>query len=189
MAMVGDNKTLEFICTMADRTAQYFGRNTSARLEILVEDFQKAYGTAYGVGNKGRNQEFTAVAVNFDPPLDKAADLRRVIWRIDNRAEILDMRTYRSVTLRSKQPITALAVPASAVIHVAAGNRAVFVMDADERLRFRHIETGLEDEQYVEVVSGLSEGDVVITSDHEGLRDGMQATVTLRDAEVNHAGK
>ena len=42
--------------------------------------------------------------------------------------------------------------------------------------------TGTNDGSYIEVLSGLSEGEIVVTSGMEGLADGVHAEVILDEA-------
>ena len=56
---------------------------------------------------------------------------------------------------------------------------AVFVATSEGTLERRAVRTGADDGTYVEILSGLSEGETVITSDTEGLEVGTKVTVTL----------
>jgi len=70
----------------------------------------------------------------------------------------------------------ALVIPKKALVLEGEGNQ-VFVYEKDPESGMgkavrRKIETGFEDSEQMEVVSGLSDGDQVITVGHEGLRPG-----------------
>lgn len=66
-----------------------------------------------------------------------------------------------------------LRIPTRALIE----GRRVYVFDtADERVHARDVQTGLRNWEYVEVTSGLEEGDLVVTTvDREGVVDGARA--------------
>ena len=51
----------------------------------------------------------------------------------------------------------------------------------DGRLAIRNVETGITDGKYIEVKSGLQAGDIVITSDTEGIEEGTQIDIVLED--------
>lgn len=67
-----------------------------------------------------------------------------------------------------------LRVPTRALID----GKRVYVYDtADERVHARDVQTGLRNWEYVEVTSGVEEGDLVVTTvDREGVVDGARAT-------------
>ena len=62
-------------------------------------------------------------------------------------------------------------------------NNFVYVVE-DGTLKLREIVSGVSDKNFLEVVSGLNEGDIVITSSAEGLSEGLKVEVTL-DEEAN----
>ena len=56
---------------------------------------------------------------------------------------------------------------------------AVFVLANDGTVSRRSVETGANDGKYIGVLSGLLEGEVVVTSGTEGLTDGMKVEIEL----------
>ena len=119
---------------------------------------------------------------SVEPPLSEPAQIRRVTWEVDNSAGILDMKTYTDVNLRSEAEYERLAVPISTVIWQGGRKLAVMILDDDETLQLREVEIGIIDGDYVEIVSGLSENDVVITSGKEGLKPGMKVKVKVEES-------
>jgi RND family efflux transporter MFP subunit len=69
-----------------------------------------------------------------------------------------------------------LLVPASAIVSGSGGATAVFVVDHEVATR-RTVETGLTSEGQVEIVAGLQEGETVVTTGANALRDGVQVRV------------
>lgn len=84
-----------------------------------------------------------------------------VYFKIDDMSACLysDLRGTLKITLGEKKD--ALYIPASAVTTVN-DEVIVYYEDADGIRNIKHIETGLEANGKIEVVSGLSEGDVII---------------------------
>jgi RND family efflux transporter MFP subunit len=74
----------------------------------------------------------------------------------------------------------AVIVPAEAVITTPAGHRAVFVVEEGKAMR-RMVETGIEEGNRVQIVTGISPGDKVVVAGNEKLKDG--ASVRLAGAE------
>jgi hypothetical protein len=54
-------------------------------------------------------------------------------------------------------------------------------MEADGRLGFRDVKTGVTDGHYIEIISGLQAGDIVITSDTAGVTAGTEIELTLEE--------
>ena len=69
-------------------------------------------------------------------------------------------------------------VPASAIVH-EGDETAVFVVEKQTAKR-REVKTGIEDDDRVEIVSGVTAGEMVITSGQNGLPDGAKVTLAAR---------
>ena len=99
--------------------------------------------------------------------------------RVDNSYGLLEPKVYNGVTLCAKANQTLLTAPLAAMANSA--RTQTFVVKSDGTLEKRTIVAGADDGQYVEIISGLSEGEVVVTSGMSGLEDGMKAEVTMRE--------
>lgn len=119
-----------------------------------------------------------AKIVDISPSLDSAAEIRKVIWKVDNSSGILEPQTYGNATFVMKAKKRCLVVPKSAMADAA--NTKVFVLTAEGTVEPRQVSTGIKDENYIEILSGLKEGEVVITSGTNGLEDGMKVSVTFK---------
>ncbi len=77
------------------------------------------------------------------------------------------------IVLREKTKV--LRIPTEAVNE---GNRVLVFSEQDGRLEERKIETGLQNWDHTEVLSGLGEGEqIVISVDREGVEDGARAVI------------
>ena len=165
---------------MADEDARYLTVGQEAELIFQSKDFKKVYGTDYAAGNLGSRQTFTATIAQITPPLSEAAAMRNILWQVDNRSGLLEPQTYGGVSFQSKRSHAALAVPLAAMADSA--NASVFVAKDDGTIERRAVRTGTNDGSYIEVLSGLSEDEIVVTSGMEGLADGVHAEVILDEA-------
>ncbi|MGP1574855.1 efflux RND transporter periplasmic adaptor subunit [Selenomonas sp.] len=181
LVLVGNNGALRFSKTVKDYLARWYPVGQKVGVSILLEDFQKAYDTSYGVGNRGEKQDFTATVVSVEPPLTEPAEMRRVVWSVDNSSGILDMKTYKNVELRSFQEHRALTVPLAAVENPLSEHPLVYVWNERQEIEMREVSVGVQDKEYIEILAGVSEGDVVITSGKEGLESGTKAAVQLEE--------
>lgn len=108
---------------------------------------------------------------------DKMSDLgvnqKRVTVEIAfGTAKTARLGSNADVEIAVEKKETALRVPDLAVFEMNEKN-CVYVIEEGKAM-IREIETGLEGEDYMEVISGLSEGDVVILSPNDDISDGLR---------------
>ena len=187
LALVGDFGTLSFAGPMEDRFARRLAVGDEARLLFRRKDLQKVYGTEYAAGNMGTSQEFIARITEITPPLSEPAAMRSVIWQVDNSAGVLEPQTYGGVSLAAKKGYLVLAVPLSAMTDSTKSE--VFVLKDDGTVSRRTVETGASDGKYIGILSGLSEGEVVVTSGTEGLTEGIKVEIELSETNGGGAAK
>ena len=83
---------------------------------------------------------------------------------------------FAEVNIATESKEGALCVPASAL--VLKGNQTViFTVDEENRARQREVELGIENSNYVEILSGVKEGEVVITKGNTLVSDGTLVRV------------
>ncbi len=182
VAPVGNFGKLNFSLPIADDAAKRL--TPGEKFELKFTDnalLHKAYDTEYGAGNKGHSQTFSVSVKNILPNLSEPADMRKVIFEIDNTAGVLEQQTYNGVELKRLKAHNALTVPLSAM---GDNNKNfVFVVKEDDTLERRAVQTGADDGKFIEILSGLKEGETVITSSTKGLDGGMKVSITLAGDE------
>ena len=185
LALVGDFRSLYFTAPVEDGDARYLAVGQEAELVFQSKDFKKIYGTDYAAGNLGDRQTFTATIAQITPPLTEAAAMRNILWQVDNRSGLLEPQTYGGVSFQLWRRHDALAVPLAAMADGA--KMSVFVAKDDGTIERRSVRTGTNDGTYIEILSGLAEGEVVVTSGMEGLADGVQAEIILNEKEAGQS--
>ena len=93
---------------------------------------------------------------------------------LDQQDLISGMFARVSVVLQSLESVTA--VPETAAV-LCQGDRVVFVVNGDGTVSRRIIETGLETGGFVEILSGIEAGELVVTAGHSGLTEGTDVRV------------
>lgn len=181
IALIGDFSKLYFSQTINDADISRFSINDEIELIFQENDLQKAYDTDYAVGNLGNQQRFIARILDITPNLNEPASMRKILFEIDNSVHILEPQSYRNVTLQIKQNFTCLTVPLTAMLNQE--QNSVFILNEDNTIQRREVVTGVNDGKYIEIISGLSEGDIVITSDTNGLKDGTKVDITMDNEE------
>ena len=178
IALVGNFAKLNFSLPIDDNEVKNFSIGESFELNFKnSRAFRKAYDTEYSAGNLGNAQTFPVYVREIIPNLNQAAAMRKIVFEVDNSAGILEQQAYNGVELLRGQSHNALTVPVGAVNN----NNLVYVVTAENLLERREITTGANDGKFVEVLSGLREGEVVVTSATKGLETGMKVTVTLSE--------
>lgn len=179
IALVGNFSRLFFSLPIEDIYAQRLRIGETAELRFKNSQIlHKAYDTEYAAGNRGDDQIFSAQVREIMPALNEPASLRKVVWEVDNHVGLLEQQAYTGAILKATRGRKIICVPLAAMID--ANRNAVFVVTPNGTLERRPVNTGTDDGSYIEILSGLREGETVITSAAEGLKEGMKVTVTLR---------
>ena len=187
VALVGDFSKLYFTAPVVDEHARRMAIGRPIDVSIAGgavsvlggEALPKSYGANYSVGNLGADQVFSATIMKITPALNEPASVRQIVWQIDNRVGLLEPGAYRKMRLHSSITRRVLTIPISCFTDES--HDRVAVLESDGRLGFRDVETGITDGTYIEIIKGLQEGDIVITSDTEGLTVGTEIDVDLDD--------
>lgn len=90
---------------------------------------------------------------------------------------------YAEATLALDRAGKVLAVPLQAVTQ-GDGRATVWVVDANNQVEQRNVKLGVQTENYAEVLSGLKDGERVVTSDASGLRPAESVHVKETEAGV-----
>ena len=182
IALVGNFSKLFFSMPVNDKSAQQLAESDGAELSFTNSQIlRKAYDTEYAAGNKGDEQIFFVRLKEISPPLNEPATLRKIVWEVDNRVGLLEQQAYSGAILKSSSVRKSLTVPLAAMTD--SKRNAVFVVTAEKTLELRSVQTGSDDGNFIEILSGLSEGETVITSAAEGLEVGMKVTVTFTEGD------
>jgi HlyD family secretion protein len=126
------------------------------------------------VSSLGVEQQRVKVIVGFN-----ASDLERLR---QDRGLGTDYRVSVRIITRSKPD--ASVVPRSALFRGAEGKWQVFAV-RDGRARLQAVETGLMNDETVEIVKGLAEGDVVVLAPETSLADGTRVSPQLRESQLS----
>lgn len=120
--------------------------------------------------------ELTARITRIRPQVDPATRTATVeITPTSNVARLLPGMLVR-VTLTLARKDNVVAAPADAVLVRPDGSRTLFVVEGNAALH-RKVSTGLEGGGWVEVTTGLKEGDLIVLQGQERLKDGAPVTV------------
>jgi HlyD family secretion protein len=128
------------------------------------------------VSSLGVEQQRVKVIVGFNP-----SDLERLR---QDRGLGTDYRVSVRIITRSKP--AASVVPRSALFRGAEGKWQVFAV-RDGRARLQAVETGLMNDELVEIDKGLGDGDVVVLAPETSLADGTRVSPQFRELQLLNA--
>ena len=140
----------------------------------------------------GAAQPVSAKVSLISPALDPGSTTVEVWLKIDNKNGTLKVGTPVKVSITGRTDADALKIPQSAILTAQDGSKAVMVVGADGAARRKPVTLGFEDAGDVEVIGGLTQADLVITSGAYGLDDGVKVKVgraAADDDKTPDAGK
>jgi len=97
------------------------------------------------------------------PTLDLASRTLRVRMRFENQDQALKPNMFAKINILNDEAAPSLLVPKEAVIRVEQSIRVVLAL-GEGRFKSINVEIGRTDKDSIEIVSGLFEGDEVVTS-------------------------
>lgn len=125
-------------------------------------------------------EKFNGRIARVSPVLDPNTRMAPMEVEIPNQQYRLKPGMYARVNLEVESKQNVLLVPKVAVID-SEGQRGVYQASADSRAQFKPVTVGLEDADRVEILQGLNEGDVVVSTGAGALRRNDQLVVAGQD--------
>ncbi len=130
------------------------------------------------------NREVNGRILSISPSIDEATKAFPVEITVDNSQGDMKVGMVVKLKLVSGTANNVLALPTDAMLE-KDGVKYVFVMENDTAKEVK-IKTGLMTDTKIEIKEGLEEGQTVITSGNELIKDGQKVKVT-KESESNSA--
>jgi RND family efflux transporter MFP subunit len=158
------------------------------RLRIPVPESMCAdvhMGEPADISVQATGEHFTGNVTRFTDALDRSTRSEQVEIDVPNDKLHIQPGMYADVVLQVRNHENALLIPVQALSQSDTGS-SVLVVNSDNRVESRSVNTGLESPNHVEVTAGLHEGDRVIVGNlgayHSGqLVDPHASKFTLAD--------
>jgi RND family efflux transporter MFP subunit len=119
---------------------------------------------------------FVGRIARVSPVLDPSTRTAPVEIEIPNPGFRLKPGMYARVTVTTDQRKDALVVPTNAVVDIG-GRRGVFVASETDTVQFRPVTVGIEENERIEILDGVEEGERVVTTGAAALRDADRVIV------------
>ena len=123
----------------------------------------------------------TAKVSLISPALDPGSTTVEVWLKIDNKANTLKVGTPVKVVITGKTVAQAWKIPSAAVLTAQDGSKSVMLVGQDGAAHRKAVTLGISDGDDVQVLSGLSASDQVITGGAYGLEEGTKIKVGAAD--------
>jgi RND family efflux transporter MFP subunit len=117
------------------------------------------------------NRSFLGKVTRFADRVQASTRTMTAEVDLKNTARYLIPGMYAQVQLNLADAPKAIAVPVAAVDGTGNGSK-VYVVDSAGLVRVRTVSTGIQNPQFVQVLSGIQPGESVILGNHSGLQDG-----------------
>ncbi|MDX1476905.1 MAG: efflux RND transporter periplasmic adaptor subunit [Saprospiraceae bacterium] len=151
-----------------------------AKVEFAVPakySAQVSTGSTITFTTEGVRDTFAGRVYALEPRIDPATRTLRIRALCANRSRLLLPGQFTRVNLVLSEQDSAIMVPTEAVIPELGGTK-VFVL-RQKRAAAVPVQTGVRTDTHLEITSGLSIGDTVLTSGTLQLRQGMEVNVNL----------
>ncbi len=129
---------------------------------------------------------FRARIVRIYPFLDERMRTRTIEAEVDAKVTILP-GMFARLLLPLKTVDSAVVVPSQAVTVQPSGGRVVFVVDADTVSR-RSVEVGIEQDNRMQVVSGIVSGETIVVAGNEKLKPGARVRIIQPGSKPKDSG-
>jgi HlyD family secretion protein len=154
-----------------------------AKLHLAQASAQKlTLGHEAKVTVPGIDDPVNATVSFISPALDPGSTTVEVWLKLKNRDGHLKVGTPVHVTIVGDTLHNALQVPTGAVLPSQDGGTTLLVVGSDGAAHKRNVKVGIRTHDVVQITSGLSTSDTVVTDGGYGLDDGTKVTVGKPDA-------
>ncbi len=155
-----DNRHVYVDCSIAENDAAVL--STGMQVDVTID----ALGNTY-----------TGTLVYVSPSMDDSAKTYTARIALDESKDAIKAGLFARSSIDILQRENTLYVPKDAVL-TKNGRTSVFVVNPDQTVEEREVKIGLLNDTDEEIISGLSDGDVVALSNQDRLRDGLKVETT-----------
>ncbi|MCR5124537.1 MAG: efflux RND transporter periplasmic adaptor subunit [Treponema sp.] len=157
IAMIGNINNLQIECKIPESKIAVLKNGLTAKVGL------EAY----------KGIDFPAHVFRISPIVDETSRTKDVYLIFDTNDERINAGMYVKIVLNTILHENALVIPTDCIL-TEGGKKYVYVKNSDSTVSKREIEVGATVDGEAEVVSGLSENDVIVVSGMQVLSDGVK---------------
>lgn len=124
---------------------------------------------------------FSGTVTRISPMAELPARTFKTEITIPNETNELRAGMFSTVYIKGKKRENVIVIPQTAIV-MREDQKTVYVVNSDNIIQQMLLETGAIENDMVEVVKGLSEGDIIVTSGQNKLRQGVKITAPKDEA-------
>lgn len=163
--------------------------NVTARAHIPQKDAALLkVGDQVTIEVPGLDKPAAGKVTLVSPALDPNSTTVEVWVQAKNTDQSLKPGTSVRLSMVSETVPDALVVPASAVLTAADGSTTVMVIGSDQKAHQTAVKVGIRQEENVQVLDGLKEGQSVVTTGAYGLPDNTKVSVEAAKEKETEKG-
>ena len=174
------------VITQLQPISVLFSVPEDALVKILPKIRDGARLTAVAYDRANTHLLATGAVTVLDNQVDTTTGMVKLRAQFENKDEALFPNQFVNIRLLVDTLQNVVAAPVSAVQHGAPGDYA-YVVGADGKASVRVLKLGQTDGDYVQIVSGLSAGDVVVVDGADRLHEGSDTNVVSIDGSAKEA--
>jgi membrane fusion protein (multidrug efflux system) len=131
--------------------------------------------------NAQKDVTFQGTIRQINPSVDPKTGTIKVTVEVTKAPTAVRPGSFVDVKLETQRHENTLLIPKKALME-EAGERFVFVIQKDKAAR-RTVSVGFLDDQNVEILSGVNNGETVVTSGQGSLRDGSKTEIVAKNKQ------
>ena len=144
---------------------------------------QMKVGDAATVTVPGVDDPVPAKVSLISPALDPGSTTVEVWLRVENKKGEYKVGTPVKVSITGSTAAQALKVPVAAIVTAQDGSKSVMVVGSDNVAHRKAVSVGITDGDDIQILSGVTTTDTVITGGAYGLDDGTKVKVGPADSD------
>lgn len=125
----------------------------------------------------------------ISPALDPNSTTVEIWVQAKNADQQLRPGTNARIAITAQTVNDALVIPAVSLLNASGTKAQVMVVDSQSKAQSRDVETGIQSDQGVQIVSGLKAGEQVVTQGAYALADKTKVKIEKPEAADEEAGK
>ena len=121
-------------------------------------------------------ESFSATVVRVSPVVDPSSRTKKVVLHFDKNDNRINSGMFAKVKLNTRTYPDVVTIPADALVETR-GSTYVYVMDGVDKVQLREVVAGVNVDDFLEIKTGVNQGDTIVTQGQQFLTDGASVRV------------